>query len=186
MSMHQTLLSGARAPGYRKRTDRWLTDAINERKPRRFSEVAIITVQSGAMEVYSAMYGTNPFNRVQASDMLEGFDAAMAWGYLPVEASPDDRTEPRSRDVDRAGRLLRRHPADSEAFTCTTSSILASPLIAAVQNGAAVVDASLARMAAGAGNAPLEVLSRRRMPKKMWFHARRTGGNGRWWLDKKT
>lgn len=59
----------------------YLTDSINDREPRRFSEPAIIMVAAGSLAVYSAVYGTNPFNRVHASDMLEGLDAMMARDY---------------------------------------------------------------------------------------------------------
>ena len=38
-------------------------------------------VERGSLKVYSAIYGTNPFNRVHASDMLEGFDAMIARDY---------------------------------------------------------------------------------------------------------
>ncbi|MDJ0979719.1 MAG: redoxin domain-containing protein [Erythrobacter sp.] len=61
----------------------YLTDAINEREPRRFSEPAIIMVRPGSREIYSAIYGTNPFNRVHASDILEGLDAMNARNYPP-------------------------------------------------------------------------------------------------------
>lgn len=61
----------------------YLTDSINEREPRRFNEPAIILVRPGSGEVYSAVYGTNPFNRVHAADILEGMDAAFARDYPP-------------------------------------------------------------------------------------------------------
>lgn len=61
----------------------YLTDSINEREPRRFSEPAIIMVRPRSKEIYSAIYGTNPFNRVHASDILEGLDAMMARDYPP-------------------------------------------------------------------------------------------------------
>lgn len=61
----------------------YLTDAINEREPRRFNEPALVMVRPGSLEVYSAIYGTNPFNRVHVSDILEGLDAMMARDYPP-------------------------------------------------------------------------------------------------------
>ncbi|WOE74666.1 redoxin domain-containing protein [Alterisphingorhabdus coralli] len=61
----------------------YLTDSINEREPRRFSEPAIIMVDSRNWQIYSAVYGTNPFNRVHAADILEGFDAMLARDYPP-------------------------------------------------------------------------------------------------------
>lgn len=61
----------------------YLTDAINEREPHRFSEPAIILIRASDMTVYSAVYGTNPFNRVHAADILEGIDAMRARDYPP-------------------------------------------------------------------------------------------------------
>lgn len=61
----------------------YLTDSINEREPRRFSEPAIIMVEPGSGIVYSAVYGTNPFNRVHVADILEGIDAMQARDYPP-------------------------------------------------------------------------------------------------------
>ena len=60
----------------------YLTDSINEREPRRFSEPAMLLVRPDGT-VYSALYGTNPFNRVHASDILEGLDAIIARDYPP-------------------------------------------------------------------------------------------------------
>ncbi|QLC26429.1 redoxin domain-containing protein [Parasphingopyxis algicola] len=61
----------------------YLTDSINEREPMRFSEPAVIMVRPGTGEIYSAVYGTNPFNRVHCADMLEGIDALLARDYPP-------------------------------------------------------------------------------------------------------
>jgi peroxiredoxin len=60
----------------------YLTDAINEREPHRFSEPAILLVRPD-QTLYSAIYGTNPFARVHAADILEGLDAAIARDYPP-------------------------------------------------------------------------------------------------------
>jgi peroxiredoxin len=61
----------------------YLTDSINDREPRRFSEPAIVMVDTRNWEIYGAVYGTNPFNRVHAADILEGLDAMLARDYPP-------------------------------------------------------------------------------------------------------
>lgn len=60
----------------------YLTDSINEREPRRFSEPAMLLVRPDGT-LYSALYGTNPFNRVHVADVLEGLDAILARDYPP-------------------------------------------------------------------------------------------------------
>ncbi|SIN67635.1 Peroxiredoxin [Parasphingorhabdus marina DSM 22363] len=59
----------------------YLTDAINECEPRRFSEPATIMVFPKTGEIYSVVYGSNPFNRIHATDVLEGLDAVLARNY---------------------------------------------------------------------------------------------------------
>lgn len=59
----------------------YLTDAITDLEPKRFNEPALIMVQPRTGEIYSAIYSTNPFNRVYASDILEGIDAMNARRY---------------------------------------------------------------------------------------------------------
>ncbi|AKM07024.1 redoxin domain-containing protein [Pelagerythrobacter marensis] len=61
----------------------YLTEAMSEAEPARFSEPALIMVQAGSGRVYSAVYGTNPLNRIHASDILEGIDAVLARDYPP-------------------------------------------------------------------------------------------------------
>jgi peroxiredoxin len=58
----------------------YLTTAITEREPRLFSEPAIMLVRPDA-SLYSALYGTNPFARVHAADILEGLDVIIARDY---------------------------------------------------------------------------------------------------------
>lgn len=59
----------------------YLTDSINVREPGRFSEPATLLVRPGGGELHSAVYGTNPFNRIHAADILEGLDAVLARDY---------------------------------------------------------------------------------------------------------
>lgn len=61
----------------------YLTDSIHEREPRRFSEPAVVLVDAKSGTIFSALYGTSPFNRVHAADLLEGLQTIIARDYPP-------------------------------------------------------------------------------------------------------
>jgi peroxiredoxin len=65
----------------------YLTDSINEREPRRFSEPAVMLILPD-QQLYSVVYATNPFNRIHFSDVLEGLDAIAARDYPPRGTAP--------------------------------------------------------------------------------------------------
>jgi peroxiredoxin len=60
----------------------YLTQAITDREPFLFSEPAILMLRPDRT-LYSAIYSTNPFNRVHVVDILEGLDAIIARDYPP-------------------------------------------------------------------------------------------------------
>lgn len=60
----------------------YLTEAITEREPRRFSEPALMLIRPDRT-LYSVVYATNPFNRLHMADVLEGLDAIIARDYPP-------------------------------------------------------------------------------------------------------
>jgi len=59
----------------------FLTDSINESEPHRFNEPAILLIHPGSLELYSAMYGSNPFQRIHGADILEALDTILARHY---------------------------------------------------------------------------------------------------------
>lgn len=65
----------------------YLTDAITDAEPRRFSEPATIMIAPDGA-IYSAIYFTNPFSRIHFSDVLEGLDAMTARSY-PARGTVD-------------------------------------------------------------------------------------------------
>lgn len=61
----------------------YLSQSMNEREPGLFNEPALILLRNEDLTIYSALYGTSPFNRVQGADILEGIETVIARDYPP-------------------------------------------------------------------------------------------------------